>query len=381
MSATHPLNKLRFFLTSSLLALAGALIPHTASAQATDETIEEARPRQYLSTQLHYLVPDSDREIARNGIGAGIQYGRQWKERLWWETELAGYNLESGIKDGTDFYQAGLTTGLMYMFGDRKGFSPFVVGAIGAIYSDVIPDNNDGFNLHANAGVGAVTGPLFDNGLKLRGEARYLYDGADRNASDPSGSQNNFNDWRFSLGIEVPLGYTRVRTVEHIVYKTREVEKIVEKPFVDSDHDGIGNDRDQCPDTLANARVDTNGCMIANQTITFNNINFELNAAQISPGSRQPLDTLVQALRSQTDFNVEIAGHSDNTGAASYNQQLSDQRARAVRQYLISQGVEANRLTARGFGESEPVADNSTASGRAMNRRVEFRVIEQGAQQ
>ena len=346
--------------------------------ESTADTFEESQPRQYLSTQLHYLVPDSDRAIARNGVGMGVQYGRQWTSRLWWETELAGYNLESGVNGSTDFYQAGLTTGLLYAFGDRKGFTPYLVGAIGAMYSDVIPDDNDGFNLHVNAGLGAVTGPLFDNGLKLRAEARYLYDDANQDRTATSDSHGYFGDWRFSLGVEAPLGYTRVRTIERVVYQTREVERIVEKPFVDSDSDGISDERDQCPDTLAGARVDANGCMIVNQTITFNNINFELNAARISAGSRQPLDTLVQALHSQTNFNVEIAGHSDNTGSAAYNQTLSDQRAHAVRQYLIQQGIDGARLSAHGYGESQPVADNSSASGRAMNRRVEFRVIEQG---
>ena len=72
--------------------------------EGTTDIIEEAQPRQYLSTQLHYLVPDREREIARNGIGMGLQYGRQWKPRVWWETELAGYNLESGVSGSTDFY-------------------------------------------------------------------------------------------------------------------------------------------------------------------------------------------------------------------------------------------------------------------------------------
>ncbi|ERP92380.1 hypothetical protein Q670_09390 [Alcanivorax sp. P2S70] len=346
--------------------------------EGTTDIIEEAQPRQYLSTQLHYLVPDREREIARNGIGMGLQYGRQWKPRVWWETELAGYNLESGVSGSTDFYQAGLTTGLLYAFSDRKGFTPFAVGAIGVMYSDVIPDDDDGAHFHANAGLGVVSGPLFQNGLKLRAEARYLYNDNSQSDSSPSASVGNYGDWRFSVGVEVPLGYTRVRVIERVVYQTREVERIVEKPFLDSDHDGISDERDQCPNTLAGARVDANGCMIVNQTITFNNINFELNAARISPGSRQPLDTLVQALRSQTDIHIEIAGHSDNTGSAAYNQTLSDQRARAVRQYLIQQGIDGARLSAKGYGESEPVADNRTASGRAMNRRVEFRVMEQG---
>jgi OOP family OmpA-OmpF porin len=85
---------------------------------------------------------------------------------------------------------------------------------------------------------------------------------------------------------------------------------------------------------------------------------------------------VAKALQAQQNFNVEIAGHTDSTGSASYNENLSDQRAKSVRQYLIEQGIDADRLTARGYGELEPIASNENQSGRAMNRRVEFRVSE-----
>ena len=93
--------------------------------------------------------------------------------------------------------------------------------------------------------------------------------------------------------------------------------------------------------------------------------------------SRPALERLVKGLKSQTNFNVEIAGHTDSTGSAEYNENLSDRRANAVREYLIEQGISAERLSAQGYGEVVPVASNETASGRAMNRRVEFRVSEQ----
>ncbi|EKF75074.1 OmpA family protein [Alcanivorax hongdengensis A-11-3] len=360
-----------------LAGLAATVLLATSGAHADSQiSHEEASPRQYLSPQLSYLVLDKDRNITRHGIGMAMQYGRQLSDHVWWETEFAGYNLESGIRNGTDYYQGALTTGLAYAFGDRRHFTPYLAAGLGAIYSDVLPDEDDGFAFHANAGLGAVTGPVFDNGLKLRAEARYLYDDA-----SGAGDAGSFGDWRYSLGVEIPLGYTRIREVEKVVYQTREVEKVVEKPFVDSDGDGIADERDRCPATLSGAKVDASGCMIANQTITFNNINFEPGSSTISPTSRGPLDQLVNALQAQTDFNVEVAGHTDSTGAATYNLTLSRQRAQAVRSYLVSHGVDGDRLTAEGFGELQPVASNETQAGRAMNRRVEFRVIEQGAQQ
>ena len=71
---------------------------------------------------------------------------------------------------------------------------------------------------------------------------------------------------------------------------------------------------------------------------------------------------------------VEIAGHTDSDGDAEYNQDLSDRRANAVRDYLISRGVSGSRLSAAGYGESQPVADNATVEGKAQNRRVELRI-------
>ncbi|MEE2869627.1 OmpA family protein [Alcanivorax profundi] len=354
------------------LALGVALATQSLAAEDSQETT-----RQYVAPMLHYLVLDEDRDLSRNGLGAGLIYGREISEHWWWETEGAGYGLDSGVEGSADFYQYIISTGVAYAFGDRKGFTPFVLAQIGGVYEDVVPDDDDGLNLHANVGVGAVTGPLFDNGLKMRFDARYMYDDFDGITGTPSEDEGGFNDWRFSLGLEVPLGVTKTVEVEKIVYETREVEKVVEVAAADTDGDGIPDNRDKCPNTLAGGKVDGDGCLIKNQTISFNNIGFELNSSKITATSRPTLDRLAASLNAQTDFNVEVAGHTDSSGSAEYNENLSDQRAHAVRQYLVDQGVAAERLTARGYGEVDPVASNETASGRAMNRRVEFRVSEQ----
>lgn len=357
----------------SMLAASVALATQAIAADGMDES----KTRHYVAPMFHVLQLDDDRDLSDNGLGGGLIYGRQLSDHWWWETEGAGYTMETGSNAGTDYYQYSLTTGLAYAFGDREGFTPFVVGQIGGIHNDVVPDDDDGISLHANVGLGAVSGPLFDSGLKLRAEARYMYDDFDGITGTASEDEGGFNDWRFSVGLELPLGRTKTVEVEKIVYETREVEKIVEKPFVDSDGDGVPDDRDKCPDTISGAKVDSDGCMIMNQTITFNNINFELNSAEITASSRPSLDRVAKALKAQDDFKVEIAGHTDSTGSASYNETLSDKRAKSVRQYLIDQGIDADRMTARGYGEMEPIASNDNQSGRAMNRRVEFRVNEQ----
>lgn len=358
------------------VSVASSLCLFAGTSMATD-THEEADPRQYLSPMVSYLVLDEDRDLSTHGMGGSLAYGRQIAERWWWESEAAAYGLDSGIENQTDFYQGAVTTGLLYAFGDRQSFTPFVVGAIGVIRDDVIPDDDDTYSFHANVGLGAVTGPIFDNGLKLRAEGRYLYDDFDGTRINASEGQGGFNDWRISLGLEIPLGYTRVKIEEKekLVYKTREVEVMIEEP--DSDGDGIADSRDECPNTLKGGDVDGKGCLLVNQTIAFHNIGFELDSDRITASTRPVLDRVTQSLRSQTNFNVEVVGHTDSTGSAEYNETLSETRAEAVRQYLIAHGVSSERLRASGAGELDPIASNETASGRAMNRRVEFRVTDQ----
>jgi outer membrane protein OmpA-like peptidoglycan-associated protein len=107
-------------------------------------------------------------------------------------------------------------------------------------------------------------------------------------------------------------------------------------------------------------------------------IQFDLDQATIKPESYALLDEIVQVLKDNPNITkVEIAGHTDDYGEESYNQALSERRAKAVLEYLTSHGIEASRLSYKGYGESKPIADNSTAAGKEKNRRVEFRILEQ----
>lgn len=106
-------------------------------------------------------------------------------------------------------------------------------------------------------------------------------------------------------------------------------------------------------------------------------IQFKTNSADLADGVKTILDAAAGELIKFSDVQVEIQAHTDSMGAESYNQQLSDQRALSVRDYLISQGVTENRLTAKGFGETSPRDTNETSEGRARNRRVEFKMLNQ----
>src|SRR5690606_27341660 len=122
--------------------------------------------------------------------------------------------------------------------------------------------------------------------------------------------------------------------------------------------------------------TDSRGCASESaQTLRLEGVTFELNSATLTAGARETLRDVAAALLGEPGLRAEIAGHTDSSGADDYNLRLSQQRAEAVRDYLVSEGVEANRLQARGYGEAQPVADNSTDAGRARNRRVEFRTL------
>jgi len=103
-------------------------------------------------------------------------------------------------------------------------------------------------------------------------------------------------------------------------------------------------------------------------------VNFDFNKSKLRAESMPILYNAAEILLSHPDLNVEIQGYTDNIGSEKYNKKLSQKRAIAVRDYLIAKGVAASRLTAVGYGEANPVMDNRTASGRAFNRRIEFRV-------
>ncbi|TBW55500.1 hypothetical protein EZI54_11805 [Marinobacter halodurans] len=146
---------------------------------------------------------------------------------------------------------------------------------------------------------------------------------------------------------------------------------------LDSDNDGVVDRMDQCPNTTAGAEVDEKGCegvMEEVQTFTLK-VQFPTNSAVIDDRYDDDLRQVANFLEEHPETVVEVGGHSDNTGKASYNESLSQRRAEAVADRLVKTlGVDPERVSARGYGESDPVASNDTAAGRAENRRVEAKI-------
>ncbi|MFT5449885.1 MAG: OOP family OmpA-OmpF porin [Gammaproteobacteria bacterium] len=145
---------------------------------------------------------------------------------------------------------------------------------------------------------------------------------------------------------------------------------------LDSDGDGVPDSLDKCPNTAAGAKVDKNGCPPAGDTLAIvTNVNFNFDSATIRSDSEAKLDRVVSILKTNKKVRVRIEGHTDSTGPEGYNQGLSYRRAEAVKGYLAGKGIKGSSLSVVGFGEAKPLVSNRSRAGRAVNRRVEFKVL------
>ncbi|MDN3582445.1 OmpA family protein [Mucilaginibacter flavus] len=142
------------------------------------------------------------------------------------------------------------------------------------------------------------------------------------------------------------------------------------------DIEGIGN-ADQ-PIILANMRVASGGGMnmlgkkFTDAKIITHGINFDIDKASIKPESMGTLNMIVSVLKDNPEIKFQVGGHTDNSGTPAHNLTLSQQRADAVKAQLVTMGIDAARLTTKGFGDTKPISDNVTIEGKANNRRVEF---------
>jgi outer membrane protein OmpA-like peptidoglycan-associated protein len=165
---------------------------------------------------------------------------------------------------------------------------------------------------------------------------------------------------------------------------------------LDSDGDGVVDANDKCPGTPAGRKVNADGCELDSDgdgivdgddkcptvfaktadgcpsPLVLHGVNFDNNEAVLRLDAYPLLDEAVKGMKVWGDVNVEVAGHTDSVGTDEHNMDLSQRRAEAVRAYLIGKGISAERLVAKGYGESQPVADNDTEEGRFKNRRVEL---------
>jgi outer membrane protein OmpA-like peptidoglycan-associated protein len=144
-------------------------------------------------------------------------------------------------------------------------------------------------------------------------------------------------------------------------------------PVPDTDGDGVNDEDDKCP--TEKGLPENFGCpKLEEYKFDARKVQFVSGSAKLTKAAMAELDKGAQILQDHPKINISIEGHTDNTGSVAGNQKLSEQRAAAVKAYLIKKGVGEERLSTTGFGQTKPIADNKTAKGRTANRRVEFKM-------
>ena len=389
------------FLCTAYLALG----TNVAVAQGTPILGED---QWYFSPMISAGFDDKDR-LGDPGPGASLGIGNHFAPH--WAVEL---NLVGNRFDGyyrTTQYGAGLD--LLGMGDVNKRFVPYAVVGMEYLWSNIteasptsLPRGRDDDNPAGSLGFGFMT-PFGSSPVLFRAEARGRYEFAE---------PDNLLDYFVSIGLVAPFGQREVAPTDSdgdgvpdpqdkcpgtppgtpvdstgcepdsdgdgVVDRRdkcpgtppgRQVDADGCERVMDSDGDGIPDPQDKCPGTPRGVRVDHEGCEIKEE-IRLPGVNFEFDSARLTADSSTTLDNAVSTLKRYPELTIECTGHTDSTGADSYNQRLSEQRAHSVCEYLADHGIERSRLTERGYGESQPIADNSTEAGRAENRRVTLRI-------
>ncbi len=146
-------------------------------------------------------------------------------------------------------------------------------------------------------------------------------------------------------------------------------------PDPDNDGDGVLDNMDRCPNTPAGVTVDVDGCPVVQEIredLVLEGVSFKSGSAELTPGSIAVLDKVAESLGAWPEVRLEVQGHTDSSGSAELNRNLSQKRAETVRDYLVMKRIAPERVTAVGYGEDRPIADNGSREGRATNRRVEL---------
>jgi OOP family OmpA-OmpF porin len=327
-----------------------------AAAAQAEEFLDN---RWYVAPFGSYVKPGGDRNSNAKGYGAGLGFGKILDEHF--NVELRGFY--NGFDDETNRFPqkngqwdlAGGTADLQYYF-CRHTFSPYTVIALGGMNSNV--NGRSGIGIIGEAGAG-FTYEILDN-LLFRSDVRYRYNN-NFNAHLTNNGTDEYHDMVVNVGFVVPLGPKPQPAAP--------VEKVADCSTLDSDSDGVNDCLDTCPGTMAGSKVNATGCPLS---LELKGVNFEYDSARLTPAATTILDGVAENLIAYPQKNdIEVRGHTSSEGTNRHNMRLSQKRSQSVVDYLSMKGV-TNRMTAHGYGEDMPIADNNTEEGRQQNRRVEL---------
>jgi len=355
------IDKENIMLKKKLLTIASLIsVGFLPLAHAADQIQDD---RWYVAPFASFVKTGGDRR-ASDGWGGGMGIGKILDKHF--NVEVKGFYEEFGGDNGP-WSLTGGTADLQYYF-TRDKFSPYTVVGVGGMNS--CASANCGASVIGEAGVG-FTYELHDN-LLLRSDVRYRYNN-NLNAHVQPGT-DEFHDMTVNVGFVIPFGdKPKPAAKAEAPIAVAPVAAAESCSTRDSDFDGVNDCLDKCPGTIKGSKIDNNGCPIK---LVLTGQHFKYNSAELTLNAKEILDGVAGNLVSYPQKNdIEVQGHTSSEGTNKYNLKLSQRRAQSVVDYLKLKGV-TNRLTAKGYGETQPIADNSTEAGKAENRRVELIWIE-----
>lgn len=350
-------------------ALLGSLgLAQAASAQEFDD-------RWYVSGSVGMNFQDNDRGT-EDALFGTIGFGKFLTPNLSLETELNYQNPDKTSNPNLWWSQYGVSLDARYHFrnADSKWW-PYLRGGIGLqrheeeFVRDPLLGPNPAQHEDNNAALNLGAGLQFDFGrMDLRTEVgtRVDFDEVQARLGD---QEDQFTDLLASIGMTVALGPEPVAPVAPAPAPQQTCADL------DGDGDGVNDCNDKCPDSQAGQTIGPDGCPVP-VSIDLKGVNFDFDKSTLRPDAVAILNEAVEILKRYPDLRVEVAGHTDLCGTDAYNQSLSERRAKAVYDYLTSNGVDAGRLAGPiGYGESRPLEQTAqTLPGckSETNRRTEL---------
>ena len=292
------------------------------------------------------------------GAGYEIHIGQQFTPHWYWEINYAEPGEASlGNSDPA----------LAALFPDAA--IEYRIPSLSAGY--YLWNRSEGWNLYGKAGISAIDTKSNTSAIEVdqKSSVQWVF-GAGvqyRFKNSPWFSRLEFTNYdRDAKFVALKLSRSFGYQPDRAVAETRNMEVVPA-----ADH----SEANACPNTPPTMVVSEKECAFFNNVIK--GVHFGNNSTELSIDASNHLHNAVQQLKANPTLKVEVQAHTDSVGDDAYNQSLSEQRAEAVRQFLLDEGVPPEQVTAVGYGESRPVADNDTPPGRARNRRVEFRIVDE----
>lgn len=318
-----------------------------------------------------YSVWDTDRNLDDAGFygaGLGFALNRTWTLEGWW-TQTEDLDFDDGSSFGGDAEEYRLD--MLYHLTEGGGWRPYIVAGVGDNSFDFDSGADDIDETRLNLGIGVKR--MIGQHVNIRGDIRAF---------------NSLDEEMTDMAAQVAVSFL-IGDVSGPTPPDSDGDGVPDESDacpdtppgapvdstgcpLDSDGDGVPDYKDQCPGTDSRLKVDDVGCpMKLEEAVSLEvDIEFALDSDVVRPEYNDEIKKVADFMQQYEGVEVEVQGHTDSTGAESYNQNLSEKRAASVAAQLQQHGISADRINSKGYGETMPIADNGTKEGRAQNRRV-----------